>query len=236
MRLMPAFLVLATCALAACPANNAPVQPVKVQATPAKSAKTPTPAPTPTPVVRYSFTVLVKAPAALTAGTASLLDGPWTFVPSVPLTITRADTGRALTDALPGQTDATGQVKFAVTAPGGPVLLAAKVGRVTLQRVYAIVDGGAPVVDPATTLVAAYFATLKVGAVEGLDRIDAPRAEFLATRVRVKLEADPSGVDLATEATAAAAYQRMIDEDENLANATKAAVGGSTLGDDPLAR
>ena len=229
----PLLLMALVGALAACPAGQ-PAQTVQGQASPVSKAKTPLPSPTPTPEVRYAFTLLVKAPAQLTAGTSTLLDGAWVAVPDAPITLTRADTGRALTDMPTGKTDATGHAKFEVTAPGGPVILAARVGRVTLQRVYAIVDGGAPVIDPATTIVAAYFATTKVGTVDALDRIDAPRAELLATRARIKLEADGTGVDLASEATAAAAFKRLLDEDANLAAAARAAVGGTTLGDDPL--
>lgn len=228
----PLLLLALVGALAACPATQ-PAKPVQVAATAVPKAKTPSPSPTATPVVKYAFTVEVKAPAQLKAGTATLLDGPWEAVPDAALTITRADTGRPLTDVSTGKTDATGHAKFEVTAPGGPVILAAKVGRVTLKRVYAIVDGGVPVIDPATTIVASYFATLKVGSVDALDRIDAPRAEVLATRARIKLEADPTGVDLATEASAAAAFQAMLDADANLAATARSAVGGTTLGDDP---
>jgi hypothetical protein len=216
-------------ALAGCPAGGptgASPQPVKPAATkvPAKAV------PTPSPEKLLAFEVVVTAPAALAKGEASGVAGDWEPVADAEVALALAATGRAIAEAPPAKTDATGHAKFTIKPPGGPLLLTAKVGKAALLRIYPVVDGAKATVDPATTLVAAFFNRLEIGRYDAMKRIDAPRLEAVALKVRTKLRANPEGIDLATEAAAATGFETLMAEDAALEQQAYAALGRSVLG------
>lgn len=217
------LLAFGLAAIAGCPAGQptTPKQTVKPAAT-----RVPTAAePSPTPQRFLTFEVLVQAPAA-DAGAAP----PWKPVSGAEVTVAFAATRRPLAEASPARTDAQGRANFSIKPPGQPLLLLAKVDGRTLSRVYPVVAGGRATVDPSTSLVAAYFAQLEVGLNDAMKRIDAPRLEALAVKVRGKLEADAAGVDLTSDATMVAAYEAMLAADPQLSAQTYAALGRSQLG------
>ena len=218
-----AGLALTGLALTGCPAAPLPQpspQPLKAAASRAPIE------PSPTPQRFMTFEVLVQAPEGDGTGAAP----PWRPVSGVEVTVAFAGTRRPLADAPPARTDAQGRVNFSIKPPGAPLLLTARAGAITLSRVYPVTNGGRAVVDPSTTLVATFFNQLEVGRNDAMKRIDAPRLEALAVKVRGKLEADAAGVDLADEAKIVAAYEAMLAADPQLETQTYAALGRSQLG------
>ncbi len=211
-------------ALAGCPAAPQPqpsTQPVKPRASVAAVSE-----PSPTPQRFLTFEVVVKAPAGGGNGAAT----PWEPVSGAEVSVQLAATRRPIADVAPARTDAQGRVNFSLKPPGAPLLILAKVGAVTLRRVYPVVNGDRAVVDPSTTLVAVFFDKLEVGKNDAMKRIDAPRLESLAVKVRSKLEADAAGIDLSDEAKINAAYEAMLAADPQLETQTYAALGRSQLG------
>lgn len=220
--------LVAGLALAGCPAGTTPkpqtsTTPVKPKATTAVTE------PSPTPQKLLKFEAVVKAPAGGGTGAAT----PWNAASGVEVSLLLASTRRPLADVAAVKTDAAGKAAFSIKPPGAPILIQAKVGAVTLRRVYPVEDGDQAVVDPSTTLVAVYFDRLEVGKNDAMKRIDAPRLGALAVKVRGKLEADAAGVDLATDDTITAAYEAMMAADPQLESQTYAALGRSALGSKP---
>lgn len=209
--------------LGGCPATPQPqpsTQPVRPRASVAATE------PSPTPQRFMSFEVIVKAPAGGGTGAAT----PWEPVSGAEVSVALAATRRPLADVAAARTDAQGRVNFSLKPPGGPLLILAKAGAITLRRVYPVVNGDRAVVDPSTTLVAVFFNQLEVGKNDAMKRIDAPRLEALAVKVRTRLEADAAGIDLADDAKMVAAYEAMLAADPQLETQTYAALGRSQLG------
>ena len=177
-----------------------------------------------------SFEVVVRGPAALATGSTAAA-APW-----VPLAGAMVSLRYAITqDVVPGgadvKTDANGRANFSLPPPGAPLMIRAQVGQVQLLRVYAVLNGTRATLDPATTMVSAYYDQLRVNDHAAMASIEPQRLEVLALRVGLRLEADATGVDLATAASAAKAFEAMVQADETLRNQAVAALGRTRFGD-----